>query len=206
VINIIDIDQYIHNAYATAIAPTAAATSATTLFEISCLHAAPVEVVAGALLVTAAPAATKVAVCVIVAVSSTVPDTVVVTTTVRVDRPVSVAVTVYHPLPFGVPQAPHEPGPPHPPQPAGQSEQALDVQAEDQDEQTEDWKDQIDAVATEEGQAAFTQLESAEPVAQWLAQAVGSGWNAEEIQELAHSGPAHPGPQPHPPPPGAPHI
>ena len=156
----------------------AAATSAATLLEVPSMPAAPVDVDAGAELLTAAPALTKVAVCVIVAVSSTVPDTVVVTTTVRVDSPVSVAVTVYHPSPFAVPQGPQgpePPHPPHPPHPAGQSEQALDVQAEDQDEQTEDWNDQIGAVGTGVGQAAFTQLESAEPDAHWLAQAVGSG-------------------------------
>jgi hypothetical protein len=172
-------DRSVHTTYAKAIAPIAAATSAAALFEVSSLPAAPVDVAVGAELATAAaPAVTKVAVCVIVAVSSTVPDTVVVTTTVRVVKPVSEAVTVYHPLPFGVPQAPHGPGPPHPPHPphpAGQSEQALDVQAEDQDEQTEDWKDQTGAVGMGVGQAALTQLESAEPVAQWLAQAVGSG-------------------------------
>jgi hypothetical protein len=170
--------------YATAIAPRAAATSATTLFEASTLPAAPVEVALGAALLTAAPAVIKVAVCVTVAVSTSVPETVVVTTTVRVDRPVSEAVTVYQPFPFGVPQLSHGPGPPHPPHAEGQSVQVLVSQEEDQDEQTEDWNDQTGAADTEVGQAAETQLESADPVAQWLAHAVGSGANAEETQEL----------------------
>jgi hypothetical protein len=58
------------------------------------------------------------------------------------------------------------------------------VQAEDQEEQTDDWKDQIEAVDTEVGQAATTQLESAEPVSQLPDHAVGSGAKAEEMQEL----------------------
>ena len=62
--------------------------------------------------------------------------------------------------------------------------QVSDEQEEDQEEHTEDWNAQMGAEETEVVQAAATQLESAEPVAQWLDQAVGSGWNAEETQEL----------------------
>ena len=62
--------------------------------------------------------------------------------------------------------------------------QVSDEQEEDQEEQTEDWKDQMGAAETEVGQAAETQLERSEPAEQWLAQAVVSGWNAEETQEL----------------------
>jgi hypothetical protein len=171
--------------YATAIAPRAAATRATTLFAVSTFPAAPVEVaVAAVVAATALLAATKVAICVIVAVWAADPDTVVATTTVLVDQPVSEAVTVYHPLPDGVAQGPHGPDPPHPPPPVGHSVHVPDVQAEDQEEQTDDWKDQIGAVDTEVGQAATTQLESAEPVSQWPDHAVGSGAKAEEMQEL----------------------
>ena len=83
-----------------------------------------------------------------------VPDTVVATTTVRVVKPVPVAVTVYQPLPFG------------PPHPYGQSEH-VELEHEDQEEQKDDWKDQMDegtADAVPE-QAVETQLESAEGVA-----------------------------------------
>lgn len=78
----------------------------------------------------------------------------VATTTVRVVKPVPVAVTVYQPLPFG------------PPHPYGQSEH-VELEHEDQEEQKDDWKDQMDegtADAVPE-QAVETQLESAEGVA-----------------------------------------
>jgi hypothetical protein len=156
----------------------AAAINATTLFDLITVPAEldPVDVAVVAPAATAAaPAMTRVAVCVTVDVSTTVPDTVVVTTTVRVVRPVSEPVTVYQPLPFG---------PPQPPQPAGQPVQEEDVQEGDQDEHMEDCKDQMDEAGTGSEHAVETQLESAAGVAQWLDQAVGSGAKAEETQEL----------------------
>jgi hypothetical protein len=84
--------------YATATAPTATATSAITLFAVSTLPAVPVDVAVADAAVAATPAFTRVAVCVMVSVSRTFPDTVEVTTTVRVEMPVVSPVTVYQPL------------------------------------------------------------------------------------------------------------